>query len=101
MNAAADRHAPRFDFAIPTPTPPRKGEGKSRLERGRIMDMCYAEAHNEKGEPVAYVYDFVVLLIWTGICAALVYGLERVLDAMGHRPAPMHGGAEPPLPPSE
>jgi len=39
---------------------------------------------------MAYVYDFIVLLIWTGICAALVYGLERVLEAaFGYKASPL------------
>jgi hypothetical protein len=63
--------------------------------------MCYAEPQNQKGEPVAYVYDFVVLLVWTGICAAFVYGLERILDVMGYRPTPLHDQGTPSLPPSE
>jgi hypothetical protein len=49
---------------------------------------------------VEYVYDFVVLLVWTGICAAFVYGLERVLEAFGHRPEPA-GSVLPQQPPSE
>ena len=32
-----------------------------------------------------YVYDFVVLLVWTGICALLVSGLEVVLGLFGYR----------------
>jgi hypothetical protein len=36
-----------------------------------------------------YVYDFVVLVIWTGICAALVYGVEHVLELFGYRAQPV------------
>ena len=32
-----------------------------------------------------YVYDFVVLLVWTGVCALLVSGLEMVLAFFGYR----------------
>jgi hypothetical protein len=32
-----------------------------------------------------YVYDFVILLIWTGVCAVLVYGLELVLGRLGYQ----------------
>ena len=32
-----------------------------------------------------YVYDFVILLIWTGICAVLVYGFELLLGRFGYR----------------
>ena len=50
---------------------------------------------------MAYVYDFVVLIVWTGICAALVYGVEHVLEAFGYKPAPLTSDEShvPPLPP--
>jgi hypothetical protein len=34
---------------------------------------------------MAFVYDFLILLIWTGICAAFVAGLEYVLELFGYR----------------
>jgi hypothetical protein len=50
---------------------------------------------------MAYVYDFVVLIVWTGICAALVYGLEHVLEAFGYKATPLTSNEThvPPLPP--
>jgi hypothetical protein len=50
---------------------------------------------------MAYVYDFIVLLLWTGICAALVYGLERILEGFGYKPTPLTSDEThvPPLPP--
>ena len=38
---------------------------------------------------MAYVYDFVVLILWTGICALLVAGLERILELFGYRAEPV------------
>ena len=38
---------------------------------------------------MAYVYDFVVLLVWTGICALLVSALERILELLGYRAMPV------------
>lgn len=32
-----------------------------------------------------YVYDFAVLLIWTGICVAFVYGVEQIFERFGYR----------------
>jgi hypothetical protein len=48
-----------------------------------------------------YVYDFLILLVWTAICAAFVYGLERVLELLGYRATRIgdEGGGIPPLPP--
>ncbi len=49
-----------------------------------------------------YVYDFVILLIWTGICAVLVYAFELLLGRFGYRRVPaaeQQGTHVPPPPP--
>ena len=32
-----------------------------------------------------YVYDFAILLIWTGLCVAFVYGIEQIFAHFGYR----------------
>ena len=34
---------------------------------------------------VEYVYDFAILLIWTGICVAFVYGVEQIFAHFGYQ----------------
>jgi hypothetical protein len=48
---------------------------------------------------VEYVYDFVVLLIWTGICVLLVSGLEVVLGFFGYRAQRVEDEFQPAVPP--
>jgi hypothetical protein len=45
-----------------------------------------------------YVYELVILVIWTGICAVLVRGLELVLEVFGYKPQPVAENAPPRLP---
>ena len=49
-----------------------------------------------------YVYDFVLLLAWTGICVAFVYVMERIFESFGYRAKRVDeepGDHVPPLPP--
>jgi hypothetical protein len=50
---------------------------------------------------MAYVYDFVVLLVWTGICALVVSGLEIVLERFGYRAAAVEDASLAPPAPEE
>jgi hypothetical protein len=52
-----------------------------------LEDAILATAKWE--ERMAFVYDFLILLIWTAMCAAFVAGLEYVLELLGYRAEPV------------
>lgn len=49
-----------------------------------------------------YVYHLLTLVVWTLLCAAFVYGVERVLEGFGYKAEPLFEGPDnriPPVPP--